>query len=126
MLEANAKASFLNEIVDGLESSDVTDSDVVKDLVRCSLLYVVKDLVRCSSIYTISMYVKDLVRCSLFSCVCVCVSRILSGAHCFFCFVCGLGGEDIAYILHSILHSIHTTLHTYYIAYILHYPQTYT
>mmetsp|Transcript_5191 Transcript_5191/g.7644 ORF Transcript_5191/g.7644 Transcript_5191/m.7644 type:complete len:661 (+) Transcript_5191:149-2131(+) len=38
MLEANAKASFLNEIVDGLETSDVSDADIVKDLVSSFLL----------------------------------------------------------------------------------------
>ena len=36
--QANAKAAFLNEIVDGLESTDISDSDVVKDLVSSFLL----------------------------------------------------------------------------------------
>ena len=38
MMEANAKASFLNDIVDGLETQDVSDADVVKDLVSSFLL----------------------------------------------------------------------------------------
>ena len=38
MMEANAKASFLNEIVDGLETEDVSEADVVKDLVSSFLL----------------------------------------------------------------------------------------
>ena len=35
MMEANAKASFLNSLVDDLETVDVQDEDVVKDLIRC-------------------------------------------------------------------------------------------
>eukprot|EP00802_Teleaulax_amphioxeia_P010321 Tamp_10347.p1 GENE.Tamp_10347~~Tamp_10347.p1 ORF type:complete len:648 (+),score=223.68 Tamp_10347:95-2038(+) len=38
MMEANAKASFLNTLVDDLETSDVSDADVVKDLVSSFLL----------------------------------------------------------------------------------------
>jgi hypothetical protein len=34
-MEANAKASFLNSLVDDLETVDVQDEDVVKDLIRC-------------------------------------------------------------------------------------------
>jgi len=38
MMEANAKAQFLNEIVDGLESENVSEDEVVKDLVSSFLL----------------------------------------------------------------------------------------
>jgi len=38
MMEANAKASFLNDIVDGLESEHVSEDEVVKDLVSSFLL----------------------------------------------------------------------------------------
>ncbi len=38
MVEANAKASFLNDVVDSLEASNASDEDVVKDLVSTFLM----------------------------------------------------------------------------------------
>lgn len=38
MVEANAKAAFINDVVDSLEGTGVSDEDVVKDLVSTFLL----------------------------------------------------------------------------------------